>query len=604
MTWKQAATPFHTVCPKCSRLTSTDTGYCRHCKNPLAHNAAAVAPFLAPPANYRWDLELGEDLEGRPIGIRLEALRQHILILGLTGWGKTTLVKRILYESSHSPIGFFVLDIEGEYGDLRSVGATVLGGPGSRNPLRLGLLDPGSTPKHLYVRLVSSMLLSVIKDEGWEVSPPMEVALERALQKAVRSGCGLEELQFIVEKAARNLPGGRQTAAALNVRLSWLYSPHMVQVLSAGDSPEFSPADRVVADLSWLSKISQRDASLVARIVLNKLYYSLVEMPLAERTRTLIVVEEAEDVIPVLNHRISPVTTVSQIMMHLRKRGAGMIVVTHSPSMVDKAVIKNAGNIAVFRLNHVEDVRLAAGMLGWERAASIIQGLEKGVFLLKTVDTPTPFLVRGKPPSYSDDVEMRILASIYKYPALGQRERRSLLGLDGKTYSIAVRRLEARGLVRRVTVYTGKGRPPILLQPKDMNPSVVHRYLMERIKRIAEKPATLRNLGIKVRARGPDLVIRSDDFKLCIEAETGTNIDTGKYSRFLEECNMVIIVGGSKKTLRRARRIASMLGAENRVRVVALSQLRHVLNEALSQLQSPVRIATVSGKRDPTPEYG
>ncbi|MBO3763389.1 MAG: hypothetical protein QXS21_02420 [Thermoproteota archaeon] len=66
------------------------------------------------------------------------------------------------------------------------------------------------------------------------------------------------------------------------------------------------------------------------------------------------------------------------------------------------------------------------------------------------------------------------MESIREKPFIPIVERRKQLGWDKETYSEVVNKLVEKGVIEKVNVPIGKGRPLVLYQPK--KPSVKHEY--------------------------------------------------------------------------------------------------------------------------------
>ena len=565
---------YYMVCPSCGRITATDTGYCRHCGAPLSL-AIALGPRAEPPPDYQWDIALGVSGNGAPAGIRLQDLSRHLVVYGVVGAGKTTLVKRILYEARLRGVDYIVLDWEGEY---RDTGAEILTAS-PRGGLRLGLFSPDPAPPQAYASWLVGVIAYSLREEGWELTPMMELVLSRAVKKTVEERDPSKLLDNVWREAEKT-PQGRSTGAALEARLSRLVEGPLASIIG-NPCTLCSRRGPLVVDLSPLARINVVDARLAARAAIAKIYYSY---PPAQGLRLLLVVEEAEEVIPASGPRNTLVGMLASYMMHMRKRGIGVIIVAHSPSLVDSSARKIPANTVALRVEDPEDAAHIAARLGLERQqARIIQGLARGEAVVKPAGAKTPYMVRIRPPPTATgrSLEEKVLQSIYTHPHLSMSERKAYLGLDGTTFLRIVESLVEQGKVRVVTAYRGPGRPVKLLQARGMNPSAPHYYGEARVEEAA------RELGLRVsRSREPDLVLETPSgARVAVEVETGSNISRGKYLRVLEEYDYLVILPVTRKAYSQALREARRINGNGRVYVTTVAGLRATLRKIMAGVE-------------------
>jgi len=581
-------------CPSCHRLTPIGTGYCRHCGAPLS----PVSSYTTVPTSYRWNIPLGVDAAGNPAGIRLVDLQGHLVVYGVVGAGKTTLVKQILYEIAqlHSNVHFTILDWEGEYWDLaQATGTRILTTspePEKEQHLRISLLNPGNTPPNTYTSWLTSLLIQAMREEGWDVTSQMEALLRRALSIAVARKTSLNGLVDIIWRLSSKLPQGHQTAAALEARLSRFTEGTLSTVLSDPDTTWNLLETSTIIDISSIARVSPPDARLLAKILIARLFYQASSQPSSGKLRLLLVVEEAEEIAPNKSH--NEILGLSTAMMHLRKRGIGVIVVAHSPTLLNPSIPRIASSIAVFSLRNPEDVKAAAQSLSIDQQtmAAAIQGLRRGECIIRPASSPRPFLLKTmRPVANIDDKAQKLLQSLYTHPHLSTRERRAYLGMNGEEYRQAVEHLRSKGLVRVVTVYQGRGRPVTLLQPKGMNPSIAHRYTVYHAARMAEKLPWIEHVD----TNGNEADIKAKTIngnQIAIEIETGTNINTGKYLNLIEQGYCCIIIVCTTIECRvYAKKTVEKLG-EKRIAVASLTTLPHILRQLVNPTKKPTKTPT------------
>ncbi len=568
-------------CPSCHRLTPTDTGYCYHCNAPLIGSL-----HLSPPKDYRWDLVLGLDEGGTPVGIKLRDLEEHLVVYGSVGTGKTTMIKQLLYEASYnSDTTYTVIDWEGEYIELgEATAARILYSDGSPQSLKINILDPGPLHPADYASWLTTILLQTFSEEGWSITSQMEALLRRAILASIIDRIPATKLAKLIYAAAKDFPQGYQTAAALETRLSRLLEGAAATVIDDTDNTRWLARTRTVIDLSHLARTSPPDARFIVKILLGRIRHQARLYSHRPNTH-LVVVEEAEHIAaPLTGHR--GLTLVAQAMMELRKRRVGIIVVAHSPSLLDPAINKLANNIAVFALHNNEDVKIAASTLSptnTEIIAARIQELKRGEFILSASSARTPFLVKTATPVVDvKDNARRLLNSIYTHPYFSTRERRTYLGMNGAVYQKAVQYLLARGILRIVLVHQGRGRPVKLLQPRGMNPSVAHCYAAHNAAKTLESMPIISSV-VTEPGDGADIAaVASTGQRIAVEIETGTHINTAKYINLLEKgYDYVVIICTNHNCSRHARNTIKRINPE-RIVVTMLAFLEHTITKLLS----------------------
>lgn len=542
----------YVVCPNCGRLTATDTGYCRHCKAPLFQLSGSLDGV---PDGYRWDIPVGES-GGGTVGFSCSDLVKHTLIVGLTGSGKTTLAMKLLCEAWRRGISFTVVDWDGDYRRLASCTSARVYRVDRFSDFRVNIFDPGGVDPSLYSIRVSGILEAYLLDSGVSLTPQMTALIKRAVRRTVVSHGGFKEFFDYVEMESRRFPQGHMTAAAVKTRLMDLVTGASRHVYSGRDSLGGLGRESMIIDLSYMSRISIGETRFLVHVILSKLRFKIAWNGKTNRLNHLLVVDEGEFVVPdTIGRPRNYVTSFTETLIHYRKWGLGTIIISHSPGLIDSAVLKSVGNIASFKLNDPIDANLIAGHLGL-RGIEELQNLKRGEFIVKPYSSPQSFRVQVSMPDCDDSDAERIYRSIIEHPFLSQRERRSYLRMDSATYRRGVEKLVREGRIIPVTVYTGYGRPVKLFETRGSNPSIRHEYGVHKVLE------TLGSIGLQARkGRRADVeVVLDDETVVGVEVETGLNIDRGKYMRFLSEYHGLVVVCIDRKCMDKARRKLQGLG--------------------------------------------
>jgi len=534
-------------------------------------STGGVYSFTAPASRperspSRVDIVVGRDQFGNPYGFTLEDLARNLLVVGLVGTGKTTLVKRLLSEAFRRGVGFLVFDWEGEYVDLallagaRVVEWSSVGLDIWRPPVGMRASD--------YVYYVSNILIGYIRGRGWEVSPRMAVAVKRAVKHCVYNrGSGASCFREALEGMGGD-SYSRQTVLAVESRLDLLLDGVLEPLSQGRDSFRGVLRDRLVVDLSSVARLSRPAAKAVVELSLARIRASIMaRRPTYDRANFLLVLEEAEELLRPEPWAETPIVS---DLAHYRKRGAGVVIVTHGVSSIDRDVLLYVGNYAVFNTPSASEKRILSEIIGDYILEWNFSGLGKGEAIIRTFTNPVPTLVSIEPPrGRASKQAALLLQSLREKPYLPQRERRALLGLDGSTYKELVEELGEAGLVEVVEVYTGgPGRPPRLLALKGRNPSALHEYGVHQARLLLGSICERVEEGDQ---SGADLVALCGGVRVGVEVETGSNLVREKFAQRLKDHEYIVVVCVSRKCMRKARRIASTL--EGKVLVTTLHKL-------------------------------
>ncbi|RLE58173.1 MAG: hypothetical protein DRJ32_06930 [Thermoprotei archaeon] len=545
--------PLYIVCPVCGRITAVDTGYCRHCKSPIGELG-----FLSAPDEAReYDVEIGFDSEGSRVGFKLNDLAKHTAVLGITGYGKTTFVKKLVFETFKRGIKVIVLDWEGEYRDI----ADALG-------IRyLNIFDLKFNPfkprgrSFDYSEWLTDVLKQIYMEEyGYDIlSPQMDYVLRRSVHRVVRSKGGFEDLLEYFSIFSKGLPSGRATALALKTRFSRLAYGRISDIW--GDGELELTRRSLIVDLSPLSRISSSDTRFIVFLVLRKLAGEA--RWIEDRLRILVVIEEAEEIAG--RGRWVKTWTLTSFLLRMRKRGIGLVFTAHSPYLIDRSLLKSVANIVAFRILDLDDAVLTCSLLGMRKEGILrLASLKVGEALIRTANTSSCFLVHVKMPEYTmlSKAAEKLLENIMNEPYISIRCRRAKLGMTGTEYSRAEAELVKAKTIDPVYAYTGRGRPVKLYRYRSINP--LHGFGVYRVRKMLDE------IGLKYRvSRSPDIEVEE---KVAIEIETGTNIYPEKYEELLKKYKIVIAVPVTLEAYRILGKYSS-----NRILVSTLAGLRKLI---------------------------
>jgi len=328
----------------------------------------------------------------QPIYVKLEDLNTpHIVVIGASGTGKTTLVKHLVLESNRVyGYRFLIIDPHGEYSDLaeRVPCRVIDASKYSINPLVLENTPPRDRALQLSHVLASIFKLGFIQRRLLE-----EVILKAYANKGVTED---------PETWRREPPTLRDLTIACK-ELSEL-NPEYLRVLpylnliseSMGEGSPLSIEDLLrensIIDLSRVS------SDFAKAILVETLMYMLIsKMYRAKRMPLQLVIDEIRHIMP----RALGVELLSRIFMESRKFGFSTIVVSQDIKRVPRALVNNAGLRVFFALNEPESVKIAADIIGGTIKvkniciSEALRALKQHTFILHATGSENIYIARS-----------------------------------------------------------------------------------------------------------------------------------------------------------------------------------------------------------------
>ena len=313
-------------------------------------------------------------------GIEIKDLLRHVLIVGSTGSGKTTTVKKILADLwTMYGVRSVVLDYHNEYANLvASLGGRVLEPEDfSINVLR-GI---DKMEKEELYNLVESFRVI------FDLTPPQEFMLLEALGRikmraaAMKSEPTLEELLDEVSQIEVKSQSEYETKAALLRKLYLISeSSHVLSnerlSLSGIDSP-------IAVELGMLKTDLGRN--LYVHFFLKRIYDEFRLLKQYNMPELVVVLEEAERTIPNIGQE--RMTIAERVIAEMRKFGISVIVVAQSPRNISQYIIQNTGTKIVHQLGGSDDISPIRNFLGADQravqeSANRIGKLKRGEFIV------------------------------------------------------------------------------------------------------------------------------------------------------------------------------------------------------------------------------
>ena len=537
-----------------------------------------------------WGLKVGTLSNGLPFNFPVNFLTTHILVSGQTGTGKTRFamnlaVKAANYESFQK-IKLLIVDVEGEWKNIipKLKGQTEYFAVDKNlkiNPFDLG--DPA-----LIRELMRETVFKGIEKEYVDLSAQMNFVL----QETISESHSIDELIRNIKSYDRQkLTALDKTKTALIVRLDpFMRSPLKEIFLCNKSNPDFSRLDEknVIIDLHALDALVAYSAEL--RLIYNTIttYYlrKMLNRGPCDWVSNLFIADEAQLLVPKILHKIVVTESwpATEFATRLRKRGCGLMLITQSPSNIEKDIFKNVGTKIAFRLQHQEDIRLLSEAAAFVDQAEYEYLADRFVRLprataIAIVSGYEPFLVvadnfdimphdaaamiaavaataaavgnggegdgggvGGDGCDCGDDGDI-FLESIDKEPFLSVIERRTRLGWDDKRYASVTDELCSKKKIELVRVRLGRGSPRILYQRPGTVPGVKHEFYVNWL----AESLTAKGYQIRKNKDGPDIEVL--DYSTVIEVELGTSNISGNLKRNMQEFDRVIVCSDDSKLI-------------------------------------------------------
>jgi len=515
---------------------------------------------------------VGSVADGLPFNFPVNYLAEHVLITGQTGTGKSRFAMNLATKSANysslQKIRLLVIDVEGEW---RNIIPKLKGGAEyfavdrnlKINPFDLG--DPG-----LVRELMRETVFKGIEKEYMDLSAQMNFVL----QETIAESKNMEELIRNIKNYDRQkLTALDKTKTALLVRLDpFMRSPLKEIFLCKKSNPDFSRLDEqnVIIDLHALDSLVAYSSEL--RLIYNTIttYYlrKMLNRGTCDWVSNLFIADEAQLLVPKILQKmvVTESWPATEFATRLRKRGCGLVLITQSPSNIEKDILKNTATKVAFRLQHQEDIKLmaeAAGFMDYTeyeyladrfvrlpRKSAIVITSGHEPFLI-TADDFEPSIFNTVPEPIEEEREEEraepdekvFLESIEKEPFISVAERRVRLGWNNKRYFETVDGLLKKKRVERMKVRMGKGSPKILYQTPGRVPSVKHEYYVNWLADYLKA----KGFDCKKNSEGPDIEIPK--IKTAIEVELGKSNMYGNIRSDSQKFNHVIICSDQKKLL-------------------------------------------------------
>jgi hypothetical protein len=291
--------------------------------------------------------------------IPFKDVQRHLLLLGPTGAGKTTIAKDIVRRAVGENVKATIIDWKGEYVDYVR-GATVI--------RKTNLWDVGGRSSAEKAVIAVEMLREVTRDIA-DVSSASATLLLKELAR-LYSEKGTPTTKDVVDRVDRFMQNAlterrlaeANMAAAILRRLYWL----QIDEERTDENIHGSP-DVVVYDLS--STGSNYLKTLYSLAILSRKYYEALRRGPMDRLAEVIVSEECQNY--VRGRRFDdPPSIGERIVNELRSYGVGVLLITPDPVQIPWHMARDVGALIAIGSqslpDFIEQMRHRYSRRGWE----------------------------------------------------------------------------------------------------------------------------------------------------------------------------------------------------------------------------------------------
>jgi hypothetical protein len=270
--------------------------------------------------------------------VPLSELTRHIVVLGPTGTGKTTITKMIIEKvtkvmKSRSP-SIIILDWKGEYRHFIPSATVVRKVP--------NIWDvAGDSPREKALVMVE--LLREMSKDVVEITPASSLLLLRVLEEEY--GKGVPTTQKIIDILERSAAIAQREGkfAESNMYMALIRRLYVVLIDEERQAENVAGDPRVVIyDLGSLPSVYIK--TLYCDYIISKIYRETMKSGKSDELKMLLVAEEAQNYIH--QRRASELPSMAERLIYeIRGFGVGVVLVCPDPELISTPVLRDVGTI-------------------------------------------------------------------------------------------------------------------------------------------------------------------------------------------------------------------------------------------------------------------
>ncbi len=309
----------------------------------------------------------------------------HILVVGATGSGKTTLVKRVLKQlEGKDDIRYLVIDVHGEYNDLK---AMII------NPRinKVNILDIGIDDKDELINEVSDLISEVFKLGNIQIDH-----LKRVLSILL----SLKEKPSIIDliKFIEEIIDNRELQRKYNLDVNTLKSiiPYIMQLQGiSGREFEWINAGDIIGKniIVNLSQINNKYITKVYAEIITRMIFNYAKKNLRSSYRYVVVFEEVHNFIS-----RSGIDIVTKILREGRKFNVNLIAITQAVHDIPEAPLSNFKWVvmlpSLLQSQYLTLIKSIMGESPSKEVRDLINKLELGYSLIVRQDSKGAYYIK------------------------------------------------------------------------------------------------------------------------------------------------------------------------------------------------------------------
>ena len=323
-------------------------------------------------------LFIGSLLARDAVKIKIDAdnlVSRHVSIYGMSGSGKTVMVRRIMDELLKKKYPMLVLDIHGDY--LGFIQKQKKLYPQNDVKLFYPNLSVSSEDKDIIYTLIDklgstltdpqkdflSSLLEKVKYEGGSLLKYIQVLVQKAREYASDTSKSFKNIRpasmYVVIRSlgqvAKKLKNMEQTNFRHRQKMNKL---KFEELPDAATEPE-KIINKGQLSILYLKGYENLPASAIVSILLENLFKHRQEVE-EEIPPFLTIIEEAHNFIPSRSEdkdNLPSVDTIRKVITEGRKFGTGIMIISQRPSRLDETIASQCNSQIVFRMVNQKDQR-------------------------------------------------------------------------------------------------------------------------------------------------------------------------------------------------------------------------------------------------------
>ena len=450
----------------------------------------------------------------------------HIVISGMSGFGKSTLFKSLLLDIRKAGIPCIVFDAHNEHADIvRGLNGSVHNAAYSG----INILDlDGASISERTAEL--TRLFKEVYSLGYIQATKLRECLwytyrkagardrlERHLKITPSVRDLVDELNIFIRNSAT--VGERNTLLHLKDRISLLNNTAF-----SGNTINVKGLNNGINSFS-LANMKSKEAQLIyIGELLNRLYTTMHDSGQQNGLRLYIMIDEAQFLVDDSNNN----SVIAKLIEEGRKYGVGVIIVTHAASSLNRKIMANSSTFATFYAREPTEVNYVAKVLSggsndtFDSVRNRIGQLKQNQIMLVSYCRRNPVVVSTPRfddiESHNHEVNESEIVGFVKTRARRPVKCDELLDSGIRIDNIMLDRIVASRVLDRLVIDNGHAKETwLMLHNRSL--SIEHEVWVRRISEMLSANS-LENRVIDS-SDGPDIVARIKGKNIAIEYETG-----------------------------------------------------------------------------------